>query len=156
MEPFEQINPSSIRDFFNRLCIAGSRHEKRHNAIKDLDNQLEKIQKYSKGKLDMADIPRLKSKINEVLESERRILSLKQQGSAKETESARKIKELEHELGQVRTERDRALGENKEKIHELNLALLSIKTRMEKFIEHKREREKRIRELENKINSKVR
>ena len=154
MDLLEQINHSQIKDFFTNLCIVSSRYEKKHHAIKDLDKQLEKIQKYSKGKLDTDDIPRLKSKINEVIESERRILRRNQQESAGKTESAGRIHQLEHELEQVKIERDRALEENKEKIHELNIALLSIKTRMENLIEHKREREKRIRELEKKISKK--
>ena len=51
-------------------------------------------------------------------------------------------------------ERDNAIEKNRKQIHELNAALLSIKTRMDKFIEHKKDREKRIRELEKKINKK--
>ena len=154
MESLEQINPSQVRNFFVSLCSVSSRYEKKHHNIEDLNKQLEKIKKYSKGKLDTGDIPGLKSKINEVLESERKILGHNRAETAKEKELFEKIGELEHELQLAKQERDNAIEKNRKQIHELNAALLSIKTRMDKFIERKEEREKRIRELEKKINKK--
>ena len=158
MESLEQINPSQIRNFFVSLCAASSRYEKRQKAMLDLDKHMEKLQKHPKFKnlLNSNDISQLKSKINEVLGSERKILGNKKLMNAKENELIGKINSLERELEQARLERDSALEENKQKIHELNIGLLSVKTRMEKLIEHKREREKRIRELEKKINKKAR
>lgn len=156
MEPLEHISPSHVKRFFASLCAVSGRYEKKLHAIKDLDNQLEKIKKYSKGKLDAGDIPRLKSKINEVLESEKKILGHTRAETAKEKGLLEKIDELEHELQQAKQERDNAIEQNRKQIHELNDALLSIKMRMENLIEHKKEREERIMELEKKIKSKVR
>ena len=156
MEPLEHIDPSQVKSFFTRLCAVSNRYEKKHHAIQDLDKQLKKIKKYSKGKLDINDIPGLKSKINEVLDSERKILGHNRTETAKEKELFEKIDELEHELQQAKQERDNAIELNRKQIHGLNAALLSIKTRMEKFIENKKEREKRIMELEKKINKKSR
>ena len=153
MESLEQVNPHRVKNFFVNLCAVSSRYEKKHHAIEDLDNQLEKIKKYSKGKLDTGDIPGLKSKINEVLESEKKILSHKRAETAKEKELFEKIGELEHELQLAKQERDNAIEKNRKQIHELNAALLSIKMKMDNFID-KKEREKRIRELEKKINEK--
>ena len=156
MESLEQVNPYRVKTFFVNLCAVSSRYEKKHHAIEDLDNQLEKIKKYSKGKLDTDDIPGLKSKINEVLESERKILGHTRAETAKVKEMFEKIDAMEHELQLAKQERDNAIEKNRKQIPELNAALLSIKMRMDKFIEHKREREKRIRELEKKINKKSR
>lgn len=154
MESLEHISPSQVKSFFSSLCTVSSRYGKRQKAMQDLDKHLEKLQKQPKFKnlLKSDDISQLKSKINEVLGSEKKILGNKKLQATKENELIGKISSLERELEQARLERDNALEENKQKIHELNIALLSVKTRMEKLIEHKREREKRIRELEKKIN----
>ncbi|MAE42582.1 hypothetical protein CMO93_02330 [Candidatus Woesearchaeota archaeon] len=72
-----------------------------------------------------------------------------------EKEPKNKMKALEQELQEVKNERDEAVGENRKQIHELNVALLSIKTRMNEILEHKKEREKRVKELEEKIRKKV-
>ena len=156
MEPLEHISPSHVRRFFTSLCTVSGRYERKHHAIKGLDKQLEKIRKDSKGKLDAGDIPALKSKINGVLESEKKILGHTRAETAKEKGLFEKIDELEHELQQAKQERDNAIEQNSKQIHELNDALLSIKMRMEAFIEHKKEREERIIELEKKIKGKAR
>ncbi|MBI2208741.1 hypothetical protein HYU50_04555 [Candidatus Woesearchaeota archaeon] len=156
MEPLEHISPSQVKSFFTNLCAASRRCEKKYHDIQDLGNQLEKTKKYLKGNLDTGDIPRLKSKINEVLESEKKILGYKRAETAKEKRLSEKIDELEHELQQARQERDNAIEQNRKQIHELNAALSSIKMRMETFIERKKERETRIRELEKKVKNKVR
>ena len=94
MESLEQVNPYRVKTFFVNLCAVSSRYEKKHHAIEDLDNQLEKIKKYSKGKLDTDDIPGLKSKINEVLESERKILGHTRAETAKVKDKATKVKNI--------------------------------------------------------------
>jgi|TARA_B100001964_G_scaffold29367_1_gene29964 hypothetical protein len=62
-----------------------------------------------------------------------------------------KIQHLEHELQKTKKEKDNALNENKKKIDELNIALLSIKTQIKEIIHYKKERNKRLRSLEKKI-----
>tara|TARA_Y100000310_G_scaffold264740_1_gene275480 strand:+ start:185 stop:550 length:366 start_codon:yes stop_codon:yes gene_type:complete len=62
-----------------------------------------------------------------------------------------KIQQLEHELQKAKKEKDHALNENKKKIDELNIALLSIKTQIKEIIHYKKERNKRLRSLEKKI-----
>jgi len=66
-----------------------------------------------------------------------------------------KIELLEDELSQTSVERDAALEENRRRIDDLNLALLSVKEGMEKLIKSKKQKERRIRQLEEKINKTV-
>tara|TARA_Y100000310_G_C20668591_1_gene809011 strand:- start:291 stop:638 length:348 start_codon:yes stop_codon:yes gene_type:complete len=61
------------------------------------------------------------------------------------------IHNLKQELQKTTLERDQEAKENKTKIAELNVTLLSIKTKMHEVIEHKKQRQKRIDELEQKI-----
>src|SRR3989338_6219004 len=139
MESLENINPSQVKGFFAALCTVLNKHEKKRRAVENLDSHIKTLEKYPQFRnLPRGhDISSLKSKISEVINSERRILSHKQQMSAKEMELVAKIKWLEKELEQVKKEKQIALEENSKKIHELNAALLSIKSRMDSFIDRK-------------------
>ena len=63
-----------------------------------------------------------------------------------------KIHNLEEELCKTTWERDRALGENRDKINELNEALVSMKRLIHELLESKKQR---IRHLESKIRREV-
>ncbi|MEK6869203.1 MAG: hypothetical protein AABX74_03175, partial [Nanoarchaeota archaeon] len=52
-------------------------------------------------------------------------------------------------------ERDIALEENRKKIDELNITLLAVRENLEKLRKAKERKEKRIRQLEEKINKTV-
>jgi hypothetical protein len=62
-----------------------------------------------------------------------------------------KIQQLEQELQQTRKEKDKALIENRKKVNELNIELLSIKTKIKELIHYKQERDRKLRNLEKKI-----
>ena len=62
-----------------------------------------------------------------------------------------RIQQLEEDLLKTSEERDAALEENRDRIKELEVALLSIKTKIEKMILAKKEKEKRIKYLERDI-----
>ena len=66
-----------------------------------------------------------------------------------------RIKQLEEDLLKVSEERDIALEENRKKIDELNITLLAVRENLEKLRKAKERKEKRIRQLEEKINKTV-
>ncbi|MBI2523243.1 hypothetical protein HYW19_02550 [Candidatus Woesearchaeota archaeon] len=72
-----------------------------------------------------------------------------------ETPLRERIKQLEEDLLKVSEERDIALEENRKKIDELNITLLSVRETLEKLRKAKERKEKRIRQLEEKINKTV-
>ena len=125
----EHINPSQIKDFFRSLCLVSNRYKKKEHPVYETLKHLEK--KHFKT---------LEKKSEAAIEKDLEV----------------KINRLERELHQTKKERDKAVGENREQIHELNVSLLSIKTRMNEILEYKRQRERRIRELERKIRKTVR
>ncbi|MBN4049132.1 hypothetical protein JYT91_00775 [archaeon AH-315-M20] len=124
--PLEHINPSQVKNFFRSLCVVSNRYAHKEQAVSH--RHITKLKKHPKIKESEA-----------VIEKELEV----------------KINQLEQELHQTKQERDKAVDENKKQIHELNVALLSIKTRMNEILEHKKEREKIVRELERKIRKKV-
>jgi len=66
-----------------------------------------------------------------------------------------RIKQLEEDLLKVSEERDIALEENRKKIDELNITLLGVRENLEKLRKARERKEKRIRQLEDKINKTV-
>ena len=66
-----------------------------------------------------------------------------------------RIKQLEEDLLTVSEERDIALEENREKIDELNITLLAVRENLEKLRKARERKEKRIRQLEEKISKSV-
>lgn len=78
----------------------------------------------------------------------------KYEGPYTATESAlrQRIQQLEEDLLKTSEERDSALEENKAKIDELRIDLLSLREAVKRIIKSKLAKEKRIRQLEEKIN----
>ena len=70
----------------------------------------------------------------------------------KERKLQAKVHRLEEDLHKTRKERDLALRENRNKINELNDALISMKATIHKLLEDKKHR---IRHLERKIRKEV-
>lgn len=66
-----------------------------------------------------------------------------------------RINQLEEDLLRVSEERDAALEENRKRIDELNITLLAIREHLEKLRKARERKEKRIRQLEEKINKTV-
>ena len=102
-----------------------------------------------------------KSHPKELVNSEQRlpaVFSKKYKKDSLKTDDANQLKarinELEDHIEQLTLERDTAIDKNKAKIDDLNLALLSIKTKVQELLHLKSIRDRRIRELEHKINKK--
>ena len=126
----DYIHPSRIKNFFRHICAISLRYVKKSHA-KEFVNSEQKLpavfsKKYKKESLKTDDANQLKARINE----------------------------LEEHIEQLTLERDKAIEKNKAKIDDLNLALLSIKTKVQDLLHLKSMRERRIRELEHKINKK--
>ena len=132
----EHINPSEVRHFFDKLCLVTGRYAKKHHAVNHLQKHLDQIKKHPVGKkLHPKYVKELNSRINDVLDAERKISSSGTAETFMERELSLKVEELEQELQKTREERDKALEENKEKISEVSAALLSIKTRLSNLIQ---------------------
>jgi len=154
MEPYplNNINPSQLKNFVRELCIISSRYAKKQKAVEDLDRHLEKIKKPKGIKLQKEHIAKLMPKINKVVEAEKMLLT-KHSEEAKEKQFREQIKRLENDLYQARKERDKAKDENKHKIDQLATTVISIKERISNIIRAKMQKEKRINELNQKIDN---
>jgi DNA repair exonuclease SbcCD ATPase subunit len=140
---FENISSSDTKKFFRHICIATSRFIKKEHAISDLKRHLERINQNSKiAELKARDIYQLKTKINKILKTRKRLSEHRNLEGAGEKQLRKKIHQLENELDRVKEERDTAQKENKDKIVEMNSAISSLKTRMSEIVY------KKLKELE--------
>jgi len=130
---FEHLDNSQVKRFLKQLCVVINRPKQSHHVV-------------SKPivKSNLSKKPDLKQ-TKELIYHDPRV----------EDEFKTRIHFLEEALEKTKQERDNALEENKIQIRELNLALLSIRTRMSEFIKAKNEREKRVEYLEKRINKKL-
>jgi|TARA_B100001964_G_scaffold244968_1_gene329115 chromosome segregation ATPase len=83
--------------------------------------------------------------------SSRHVREDKYLGTATKEMLRARVQELEKELRQIREEKDSALKENRDKINELNIDLLSIKTKINELLQAKKEKEMRVKNLEIKL-----
>lgn len=118
----DNINPSNLKNFFSKLCIVNDRYAGRELAAYNVNIEFGQLKKYKSSHIT----------------TEKMLSS--------------KIQKLEEELQQTREEKNRALGENRNKINELNDALVSIKTVIHELLEAKKQR---IRHLERKIRKEI-
>ena len=118
----DDINPSNLKNFFKELCIVNDRYAGRELAVYDRKIEFVQLKKYKSSHIT----------------TEKMLSS--------------KIQKLEEELQQTREEKNRALGENRNRINELNDALVSIKTLIHEMLEAKKQR---IKHLERKIRKEV-
>ena len=139
----EQVNPSSVKHFFGKLCLVTGRYAKKHHAVNHLQQHLDQIKKHPVGKkLHPKYVKELKLRINDVLDAERKISSSGTAETFHERELNLKVEELEQELRKTRGERDKAVGENKENISDISAALLSIKKRLNVLIQAEKPKKK--------------
>ena len=116
------INPSNLKNFFKELCIVNNRRAGRELSSYNVNTEIGQLKKFKSSHITT------------------------------EKMFSSKIQQLEEELQKTREEKNRALGENRNRINELNDALVSIKTVIHELLEAKKHR---IRHLERKIRKEV-
>lgn len=125
------ITPSQVKIFFRQICKTSSR--------------------------------RLRKTVTEEpkkdFRREKLIFSYLDSKNPKENELKKKIHQLEEELMDIKRERDAAINENRQQIDDINISILSIKSKLINHIEEKKTKasgkEKRLKELEERINREV-
>ena len=66
-----------------------------------------------------------------------------------------RVKQLEEQLQLATEEKNSVLKENRNKINELNIALIPLKEQINKLLQAKTDRQERFKHLESKIKKKV-
>lgn len=146
----QNIGPGQIKDFFKHVCFVINEHKEKEKAREDLHKQIRKIREAPKKWIFEKEVKGLHEKVGNVLATEKKLLAYKD--DAKLIKRLKdKVNFLEGQLAKAKAERDEALFENRERANEIQDSLRYIKSRMHRFIRAKEERDKRLKELEKKV-----
>lgn len=133
-----RINPERLKSFVRNVCIVAKKHKEREEARAELEEQLRRLKRFSSKKKEMdEELKELNRKISLVLEKEVRLLG------------------IERGEGAVSRELMRNVAANGYKMGLINNSIKDIKAKLDKYIQMKTERERRVKELEKRIKSKI-
>ncbi|MBI2650609.1 hypothetical protein HYX04_04810 [Candidatus Woesearchaeota archaeon] len=153
----DQIQTSkSFRHFAKHLFLIGRVYVERKKAKEDVDSHLQRMRKsIIRMNLSYSDIDRLKKKIENMLDWERKYAKFFKPED-KETQALKgQINALEQELRNEREEKMSITSENNEKISQLTGSLDNIKNQMKHLHLEKAKRQQRLTALDKKIREKV-
>lgn len=146
----QDIEPEEIKDFFKHICIVVDEHKEREKAREELHKQIKKIKTAPKKWIFEKEVKGLQKTVDNVLHTETKLLKYKDDTKLINKLND-KIKFLEGHLVKIKGEKDKALFENRQQISEIQNYINHIKSRMYIFIRAKEKRDKRLKELEKRI-----
>ena len=149
------ITPAAFRKFLKQLIIISKKQKIKLKAQQALAKHLEKLKKTPAGKLDpkklRQSLKRLDDKLGAVLDAEKKLAAV----GREDPEIVKMLKDeiiaLKDRLREVEQERNKFAFEHKKTVKGLGEELAKAKEKVSKYAERKLERERRIRELEEKI-----
>jgi len=149
-------NTKSFRHFARHLFLAGRVYAGRKKAKEYVGSQLQRMRKsIIRMELTYSDADRLKQKIDNLIDWERKYAKLFKPEDRETTELKSRISALEQELRNEREEKMSIISENNEKIMQLSQSLDGIKDQMRHLHLEKARRSQRLNVLEQKIRQKV-
>ena len=149
-------DPKSFRHFAKHLFLTSRVYVGRNKAKDEVDNQLKRMRKQViKMSLSYSDIDRLKRKVNNLINLERKYAKFFKPEDEETRELRKEIAALERELQHEREEKHRLIAENDEKIRRLKDSLAGVHAKMNELTMHNTIRKQRHLALDRKIMEKV-
>lgn len=146
----EKIRPEHISEFYRHICLAVKKKDQKKEARKELDYHLDQIKQAPKKWILHEKVKELPKKVDKIVNTEKESLGYENQEKVIQ-QLQEKINYLEGKLSKVKEQRDSAIFENKQQIQQVRSYLSRMRTRMEVFFKAKEKRDKRIKELEQKV-----
>lgn len=144
------ISPEHISEFYKNICLAVKKKGLKKEARKEFDYHLDQIRQAPKKWILNEKIRELPRKVDKIVYAEKESLGFENQDELI-NQLQEKINYLEDQLSKVKEQRDSAIFENKQQIQQVRSYLSKMRTRMEVFFKAKEKRDKRIKELEQKV-----
>ena len=146
----------SFRHFIKHLFLIGRVYIERNKSKEDVNNHLQNMRKsIIRMKLTYTDIDRLKQKIENLINWERKYAKFFKPADKETEELKKQLNTHEQELRNEREEKLSIISENNEKIAQLTESLNNIKNQMRHLQLEKAKRQQRLNALEDKIREKV-
>lgn len=149
-------NTKSFRHFAKHLFLVGKAYAERKKSKDDIDIYLERMREsIIKMRLSYTDISRLKQKIENLINSERKYAKFFRPEDKEMQELKSQVITLEQELRNEKEEKQKIIYENNEKINQLTESLNNIKSNMKKLYLENARRHQRYTALDKKIKEKI-
>ena len=146
----------SFRHFVKHLFIVGKVYGERNKAKESVYKHLELMRKsIIKMRLSYTDIDILKEKIDNLFDLERKYVKFFKLEDNETNDLKKQLNSLHQELANEKTEKQRIIEENNEKINQLTNSLDNIKNQMKHLLMEKAKRHQRLTALDKKIREKV-
>jgi len=149
-------NSKAFRNFARHVFLTGVVYKKRNEAQRDLNAHLQNMRKsIIRMKLSYTDVDRLKEKIKNLVNWERRYAKFFKVEDDETKRMKMQISALESELRSEKEEKQRVIEEAQEKIRQLTEALENIKSHTRRLLMEKAKRHQRLKALDKKIKGEV-
>ena len=146
----------SFRHFVKHLFLVGKIYDERNKAKEAVYKHLELMRKsIIKMKLSYTDIDILKEKIENLFNLERKYVKFFKLEDNETNELKKQLNSLQQELSNEKSEKQRIIEENNEKVKQLTDSLDNIKSQMKHLLMEKAKRHQRLTALDKKIREKV-
>ncbi|MBI2659593.1 hypothetical protein HYX07_00350 [Candidatus Woesearchaeota archaeon] len=149
-------NTQSLRHFARHLFLVSNVYAGRKKSKEDVGEHLHKMRKaIIRMSLSYNDIDRLKEKIENLTDWERKYAKFFKPADSETEELESQIAALEKELSNEKEEKLSIISENNERMAQLTSSLESVKNQARHLHMEKAKRQHRLNALEKKINEKV-
>ncbi|MBW2980969.1 hypothetical protein KY360_06135 [Candidatus Woesearchaeota archaeon] len=154
-EPKPAVTPAAFKKFLKQLIIISKKQKIKIRAEEALSKHLEKLKKTPAGKLDpkklKRSLKRLDDKLGAVLDAEKKLAAV----GREDPEIVKMLKDeiigLKDKLRAVEQERNKYVFVHKKTVEGLSKEVSDLKGKVGTYAERKIDRQRRIKELEEKI-----
>ncbi|MBW2992615.1 hypothetical protein KY345_05350 [Candidatus Woesearchaeota archaeon] len=155
-----KVDTKRLRGFMRGMVTAERKIKEKELAREDLKKHIAKVKKLAAGKRPSLGaikkhISEIEDKVNNVLQKEAKLLRSSAYENKTIVDLRKRIKELEEEISLKELHNKNLLKLNEDNINKLSETIDALQKKIESYISTKTERERRMKELEDKIRRKV-
>jgi chromosome segregation ATPase len=146
------IPPSAAKPFVKAMAVVGKKHEERKRAHNSLEHHLEEMKKASAKKKNISKhVDELQEHIAHVIQAEKQFAGYDLGTDEKLRELEQEVAMLEQQLQEEHEQHAMQIAQYKHTIDDMKRTFASLKTKMVELINDKRERDRRLQALHEKI-----
>ena len=156
----KKLSVDRLKAFIKGVIVAEAKIKERNKAREELKENISKVKKLAAAKKPAVDklkkqVSQIEDKVNTVLQKEAKLLRTSAYEGKTIAELRKRIAQLEEELTVKNTENKNLSKINEDSLTRLNSAIDSLQQKIGSYIKDKTERERKMKELEEKIRNKT-
>ncbi len=146
------VTPQSAKPFVKAMAVVGRKHAQRQQAHKELREHIEEMKWASSKKKNISKhVDDLHTHIANVIQAEKQFAGYDLGSEEKVKELETRMSEIEEQLGIEREQHAMQTANYRHTIDDMRKTFASLKTKLVELINDKRERDRRMQQLHEKI-----